>query len=256
MLLPRIGRQYSQSNVYHIIIRGNDKQDIFYDDQDRLLFKERVKESKEKFKYQIYSYCLMNNHVHLLIRVNKGFLSKVMQSLVMRYSIYYNKKYNRIGHVFQDRFLSKKVEKLDYLLTVCKYIHRNPEKAGIEKTEDYYWSSYNEYVNKERVIDKKIIMHYFNNNIKLFEKYMLNNDDMEQIINLSEFELKTKLTDEDINEIICKKYNLRNSSDISLLKDIEKQRIFKELSQIKGTSISQIARVSKSTAYQIKKFLM
>ena len=253
--MPRIVRQYSKTDVYHIIIRGNDKQDLFYDDDDRYLFKDRMKESKEKFKYQIYSYCLMSNHVHLLIRVNKEFLSKVMQSLVMRYSIYFNKKYSRIGHVFQDRYYSKKVEEPNYFLTVCKYIHRNPEKAGIEKTEKYYWSSYKEYIYKEKIINKKIIMYYFNNDIKKFEKYMLNNDDIDQMCNLSEYELITKLSDQDINDIICKKFKLNNASDVSLLKDSEREKIFKEISQTQGTTISQIARVTKNTAYQIKKYL-
>ena len=253
--MPRIARQFSQSDVYHIIIRGNDKQDIFYDDDDRFLFKDRMKESKEKFKYQIYSYCLMSNHVHLLIRVNKEFLSKVMQSLVMRYSIYFNKKYNRVGHVFQDRYYSKKVEEPKYFLTVCKYIHRNPEKAGIEKTENYYWSSYKEYIFKEKIINKKVIMHYFNNNIKEFQKFMLDNDDIEQICNLSEYELITKLSDQDISEIIYKKYNLPNPSDIILLKSCEREKIIKELCQIQGTNINQIARVSRITAYQIKRWL-
>ena len=253
--MPRIARQFSQSDVYHIIIRGNDKQNIFYDDDDRFLFKDRLKESKEKFKYQIYSYCLMSNHVHLLIRVNKEFLSKVMQSLVMRYSIYFNKKYNRVGHVFQDRYFSKKVEEPNYFLTVCKYIHRNPEKAGIEKTENYYWSSYREYMHKEKIINKKIIMYYFNNDLREFEKYMLNNDDIEQMCNLSEYELITKLSDQDINEIIYKKYKLFNPSDILLLKSCEREKIIKELCQIKGTNISQIARVSRITSYQIKKWI-
>ena len=253
--MPRIARQYSQSDVYHIIIRGNDKQDMFYDDDDRYLFKDRMKESKEKFKYQIYSYCLMSNHVHLLIRVNKEFLSKVMQSLVMRYSIYFNKKYSRVGHVFQDRYFSKKVEELKYFLNVCKYIHRNPEKAGIEKTENYYWSSYKEYIYKEKIINKKIIMYYFNNDIKKFEEYMLNNDDIDQLCNLSEYELITKLRDQDINEIIYKKYRLSNPSDIILLKNSEREKIIKELCQIKGTNINQIARISRITSYQIKKLL-
>lgn len=253
--MPRIARQFSKSDVYHIIIRGNDKQDIFYDDDDRFLFKDRLKESKEKFKYQIYSYCLMSNHVHLLIRVKKEILSKVMHSLVLRYSIYFNKKYNRVGHVFQDRYVSKKVEEPKYFLTVCKYIHRNPEKAGIEKTENYYWSSYKEYVFKEKIINKKIIMYYFNNNIKEFQKFMLDNDDIDQICNLSEFELKAKLSDEDISDIICKKYKLNNASDVSLLRGSKIEKIYKEISKIHGTSIRQIARVTKITEYKIIKYL-
>ena len=79
----------------------------------------------------------MSNHVHFVIRVSDDFLSKVMHSLEIRYSGYFNKKMNRTGHLFEDRYFSKKVENEEYFKTLCKYVHRNPEKAGIEKTENY-----------------------------------------------------------------------------------------------------------------------
>lgn len=84
---------------------------------------------------------------------------------------------------------------------------------------------------------------------------MLDNDDIDQICNLSEFELKTKLSDEDISDIICKKYKLNNASDVSLLRDSKREKIYKEISQIHGTSIRQIARVTKTTEYKIIKYL-
>ena len=96
-------------------------------------------------------------------------------------------------------------------------------------------------------------MYYFKNDLEQFKRYMLNNDDNEQIYNYSEFELITKLTDEEINEIICKKYNLGNADDINILSNNKKEKIIKELSQIKGTSINQIARVTKNTFFYIKK---
>ena len=167
--------------MYHIILRGNDKIDIFYDNQDRKMFFKVMKITKEKFKYNIYSYCLMNNHIHMVIKIKDEFLSKALQSLEIRYSAYFNKKTNRTGHLFQNRFFSKKIEDLNYFLTVCKYIHRNPEKANIEKTQDYQWSSFNEYIGKEKYIDKNILMYYFDNTIENFKKYTLQNDDKEQL---------------------------------------------------------------------------
>ena len=117
-----------------------------------------------------------------------------MQSLEVRYSSYFNKKFNRTGHLFQNRFFSKKVENLNYFLTVCKYIHRNPEKANMEKTENYKWSSYQEYVGKEKIIDKSVLLYYFGDNMEEFEKFTLINDDKEQIYYYSDFELITKLS--------------------------------------------------------------
>ena len=112
MYLPRKPREHSVTNLYHIIIRGIDRNDIFYDNQDRYVFLNILKETKERFKFEIYSYCLMNNHIHIVFRIKDEFLSKSMQSLEIRYSAYFNKKINRNGHLFQNRFLSKKIENL------------------------------------------------------------------------------------------------------------------------------------------------
>lgn len=109
--MPRVRRKYSNiTNIYHIILRGNDKQDIFYDEQDKYVFLKYLKENKEKYNFDIYAYCLMDNHIHMVLQdINKN-LSQIMKSLATRYAIYFNKKYDRIGHLFQDRYLSKTVE--------------------------------------------------------------------------------------------------------------------------------------------------
>ena len=132
--MPRLPREYSYSKVYHIIIKGIDDGDIFYDNEDKQVFKEKMKLTKDKFKYKIYAYCLMNNHVHLVIDVANDVLSKAMQGLSVRYVHYFNRKYNRKGPLIQERFKSKKVEDQRYFLEVCRYVHRNPEKAKIAKT--------------------------------------------------------------------------------------------------------------------------
>ena len=127
-------REFSNSNVYHIIIKGNNDSVIFYDDMDRNVFLDRIKLTKDEFKYKVYAYCLMSNHVHLVIEVPNEHLSKAIQSLTIRYVNYFNKKYDRKGPFVQNRFKSKNIENQRYFLEVCRYVHRNPEKAGIEKT--------------------------------------------------------------------------------------------------------------------------
>ena len=252
-LLARMLREFSETDIYHLILRGNDRSDIFYEDQDRYVFLDKLEETKEKFKFQIYTYCLMNNHIHLNIKVEDEFLSKSMQSLELRYLSYFKKKYNRSGHLFEGRFFSKKIENLDYFLTVTKYIHRNPEKAGMEKTENYKWSSFQEYIGKEKYINKKVLMHYFNNNIEEFKKYTLKNDDKAHIYDYAELELIKKLSDEEVADIIKGKFNLKNARDVSLLPKEEIDIILRSIKNIKGTSIAQISRITKILPYYIRK---
>lgn len=251
--MPRKRREFSLTGVYHVIFRGNGKSDIFYDDEDRFVFLDRVKDTMKKYNYEIYSYCLMSNHVHLVIRVKDEILSKSIQNLEVRYSVYFNKKYNRSGHLFQSRFFSQKVENLNYFLTLCKYVHRNPEKAGIEDTGKYRWSSFKEYLNKETIINKKILLHYYNDDIDELKNHTLTNNDLEDIYNYSEYELISKLSDGELSEIISKKFELKNASDISELSKDSRDKIIKDLKEIKGTGITQISRVTRISSYYIKK---
>ena len=144
--MPRKSRKKGPLNYYHIIIRGNNKQDIFFDEMDRKKFIEELEKTKEKYNYCLYAYVLMPNHVHLCIKDNKSAISKIMHSLLVRYVEYFNKKYERIGYLFQDRFKSVPIENYEYLKYVIRYIHLNPEKAGIIEHRQYRWSSYSEYL--------------------------------------------------------------------------------------------------------------
>jgi REP element-mobilizing transposase RayT len=168
---------------------GIDNQDIFYDDQDRRVFLKHLSITKKDYDYKIYSYCLMDNHVHMVIRIEKEFLSKAMQSLMVRYVHYFNTKYQRVGALVQNRFKSKNIENEKYFLEVCRYVHRNPENAGIAKTEEYEWSSYKEYIGKNKIVDKETLLHYFNNDINQFLEFTLKNNNYEYIKELAEYEL-------------------------------------------------------------------
>jgi len=109
-------------------------------------FLEVLKECKTLSGYKIYGYCFIGNHIHLILKIEKEDLGKIFKRIGARYVYYYNWKYKRSGHLFQGRFKSEPIDDDSYLLTVLRYIHNNPVKAGLSKSaEKYRWSSYNEY---------------------------------------------------------------------------------------------------------------
>ncbi|MGI6405692.1 MAG: REP-associated tyrosine transposase [Syntrophaceticus sp.] len=149
--MPRTARIKSETGVYHAMVRGINRQDIFQDSEDRKMFLEKLSTVKERSKCSIYAYCLMSNHVHLLIAENDETISQIMRRLGSAYVYWYNKKYGRVGHLFQDRFHSEPINVEAYLLTALRYIHQNPVKAGIAHgCESYPWSSYHDYINPGR----------------------------------------------------------------------------------------------------------
>jgi putative transposase len=128
--------------VYHITSRGNQKRRIFADDPDRQRFLRILARVVERNRWICYAYCLMRNHFHLLLQTPLANISRGMQCLNSFYTAAYNRRHNRVGHLLQGRFKGILVEKENYWLTLCRYIVRNPVRAGLcEKPEDYAWSS-------------------------------------------------------------------------------------------------------------------
>lgn len=253
--MPRTSRNFSNSKVYHIILKGIDGQTIFYDDQDRKFFLKQISITKKEFNYIIYAYCLMVNHVHLVIKSEDAFLASLMKSLQVRYVSYFNKKYKRTGPLMQNRFKSKNVENIEYFLEVCRYVHRNLENAGIMYTQDYQWSSYKEYIGKEKIIDKCVLLHYFNNDIEELKKYTLKNEDIDGIGTLVEYEMVDKLVDDQLIHYIMNKFKIENIQDIpSFFKNKkELEKVLKEISNIEGVNITQVARITRLGRRTIEK---
>jgi len=143
--MPRIARQVSASGIYHVVQRGNDKQVIFDDDDDRRRYLGLLKETTDKFAVRLIAWCLMDNHVHLLVDDSHDSLSDAIHRLATRYAMAFNGRWGRTGHVFQGRFGSQAVEDEGYLLEAFRYIHNNPALAGMAPANTYPWSSYGEY---------------------------------------------------------------------------------------------------------------
>ena len=159
---PRI--EY-EGAFYHVIVRGNQKQKVFKDRLDFLKYLEFLTGYKERHHYNLYSYVLMSNHVHLLIETREIPLSKVMQGINQSYTMYFNRRYKTAGHLFQGRYKAILCDRDAYLLTLIKYIHLNPIRARIVKEiGDYQWSSHHNYVKQKKesnIVDNDRVLRMF-----------------------------------------------------------------------------------------------
>ncbi len=153
-----------QGAFYHIIVRGNQQQAIFYDDQDRLEYLKRIKRYKKEHGFLIYAYTLMTNHIHLLIETSKSPISKIMQVINLTYTQYFNRKYMKVGHLFQGRYKSFLCDRDEYLLGLVRYIHLNPVRARVVTgPHEYGWSSHIDYLaeDKKSFVEKNKVLRLF-----------------------------------------------------------------------------------------------
>ncbi|MGH9421649.1 MAG: transposase [Thermoanaerobaculia bacterium] len=133
--------------VYHAISRGIERRSIFSDDVDRERYLGILERAVARFRFQLYAYCLMDNHVHLAIEVGKVPLSRIMRSVNTSYAGYFNVRHRRSGYLFQSRYKAFLVDGEEYLLSLIRYIHENPVRAGIVAGAlDYTWSSHRSYL--------------------------------------------------------------------------------------------------------------
>lgn len=153
--MARKPRELSASGVYHVMWRGIDRQQIFLDDADSIKFLALCAAVLNEW-FQILAFCLMGNHLHLLIKTKKDTpeaMEIAMKKLGIRYAQYFNRRYLRVGPAFQGRYKSVPVQTRNYFLRVMRYIHQNPVKAGLcESPEEYPWSSYIDYFGQRDVV--------------------------------------------------------------------------------------------------------
>ncbi len=249
--MPRYHRQQSPSKIYHVMLRGNEGKNIFVDDEDKARFLDTLKRMKEKDNYYLYSYCLMDNHVHLLIAEGEDSLSRSMKRIGVSYAYYFNRKNGRIGHLFQDRFKSEVIDEDAYLLSAARYIHNNPVKAGMVKNPgDYKWSSYNIYISDyvdDGLIEKERLLAMYSSNkpnaVQQFINFTTEHND-DQFIEYKQNNKKV-LGHLEIKEIICE--IVKSPDGIEFLRNCkEKQQRRRMLSEIKertGAPVRELSRI-------------
>ena len=243
--MPRVSRNRSKRGIYNIVMRGINRQSIFEDEEDCIKFVQTMQKYKEVCGYKLYAFCLMGNHLHLLLMEGKEPLEQAMRRICGSYVYWYNHKYGRVGYLFQDRYKSEPIEDDGYFLTVLRYIYQNPLKAGlVTSIEKYIWSNYYEYLEKTTTSDINFVLDMFNTNrekaVKSFIEYTSKPNEA-TCLDMSE---KRRITDEEARIIIRKLCKVNNATDMQNLDICERNKYIKDLKEVYNLSIRQIERVT------------
>lgn len=139
--MPRGARLLLENACYHVITRGNEQKTVFIDNRDFAAYRKILSRYKERYRSMLYGWCLMGNHVHMVVESQN--LIKFMHGISLSYAKYFRYKYGGVGHLWQDRYKSHVIQKDGYLINCLSYIEYNPVRANIVlRPEDYLWSSY------------------------------------------------------------------------------------------------------------------
>ena len=249
MKVPRAAREISHNKTYHIMLRGINQQQIFEDEEDYLKFIEIIKSYQAICEYKVFAYCLMGNHIHLLMEFGKEPIGQVFKRIGSKYVYWYNIKYQRKGHLFQDRFKSEPVDDDAYFFAVIRYIHQNPVKAGLcKKVTDYKFSSFNEYLDESNFIDKEYVFSMLKK--EAFVEY--NNQPSDVMCLDVEDKIVKRVTDEDARKIIKKYSKCENIAEFQALPIVKRDKYLKTFKE-KGVSIRQISRLTGVSYYVVQK---
>ena len=239
--MPRTAREKSKTGIYHIMMRGIDKRHIFLQNQDYQQFFLQLQRAKAKSGAQVLAYCLMKNHVHLLLKEGSEEIGNTIRRINVGYALYHNFNHERVGHLFQNRFKSEPVNDERYLYTVFRYIHQNPLKAElVANIEDYPWSSYKEYLwKKPKYIDADPLLNplweRFSNEseYRLFHQESVDEQCMDYMEN-------GRITDKELEMYF--EDNMQNK-DLSTLSKKERNDIIKRMRDETGASIRQMEKI-------------
>jgi putative transposase len=250
--MPRTPRKKSRSDIYHIMLRGINHQNIFEHEGDYEKFIDILDTYRIKVGYEVYAYCLMGNHAHLLVREGNEDLSNTMKRIGTSYVHWYNWQYNRKGHLFQDRYKSEAVEDDRYFLTVLRYIHQNPVKGKLADSIDLYdWSSYREYTTEARIINTDYAFSMFHQNrskaLESFKRFNMGAND-DKCLDITE--KRKTLSDKELRQLMLEKYNIELAS-LQNEHPATQTEILKYLKKIDGTSLRQLSRLTGLTLNKI-----
>ncbi len=236
--MPRMPRKHSAFGYMHVICRGIGKQVLFEEEMDYKYFLKLLKRFSLECNVTLIAYCLMENHVHLLINDFCGHnMAPFMQKIGITYSGYYNRKYERTGHLFQDRYLSEAVENEQYLLTVFRYILNNPQKAGICPASSYRWSSYRQFHKSNSLVDTSLLYELLGSE-KAYHAF-INTENTDSCMEYEKFRRDDEWAKAKIHQCLGKKSG-------TFLQSLSKKERDKYILMLKkeGISVRQIERLT------------
>ena len=202
--MARQARQTSDTGYFHVIVRGIGKQILFEEYSDNKYYLRLLERYSAETNVTVCAYCLMENHVHLLVHDRCDELPLFMKKLGVSYSAYFNKKFERSGHLFQDRYRSEAVNDDSYLLSVFRYILKNPQAAGICPFDQYPWSSFKLYGSRSSFVDTELLCGMLGS-FEHYVEYLSEESDDECMEYYS-----AKLTDERAKQIIREKLGVES----------------------------------------------
>jgi len=226
------------SKYLHVIVRGVGRQIIFEDDMDYNYYLKLLVKKKDDMKITILAYCLMNNHVHLLIDDPECNVSVFMKKTGISYAYYFNKKYDRVGHLFQDRFGSENILDEAALLAVYRYILKNPEKSGIAMADKYRWNSYKELFDHKGITNPDILRELIGDREKFLE---LMSEDGEEYIDVDKRKHDDSWALEVIKETLSR-YGIAVRELQGMNKHVRNEYLI--MLKSKGISVRQISRIT------------
>lgn len=251
--MARHARIQSGTGIYHIMLRGVNHQDIFMYDDDRIKFVQILAQQlspKDDLglplpaRCTIYAYCLMPNHVHLLMRESSEAIGETMKRIAQTYAHYFNWKYQRIGHLFQERFRSEPVNDMAYFITLLRYIHQNPVAGGLTKTvEDYPWSSWHEYLSKPSVCQPICNTSQIQKRISLEDLIELVNDPLQKASEILDIDTICNRTDDEVRAFFLESFPQYNVTDYVCLERRQQNMIILEAMEY-GAGLRQIVRIT------------
>ena len=214
-------------------------------EKDYEKLKEIIKRAKEEMCFEIYAYCFMTNHVHLLVREAEDKIAPAIHRIATTYAHYYNNKYVRFGHLFQDRFRSEPVNDQGYFFTLLRYIHQNPMAAGLSKgIGDYDWSSWKEYENHKIGEQDICTIKHVIARMPFDELRELVSAPLPKTMQILDFDDgKVNLTDVEVKAFLINTFGLKQPTDLQLYSRERRNDILRETKQY-GASIRQLARLT------------
>jgi len=269
--MSRKPRIHYEGALYHVIVRGNNRAYIFKSGENKEEYKKIVSKYKKRYRFKLYAYCIMDNHVHMLIEVGDVPLSKIMQGIQQVFTQRYNRKNRSTGHVFEQRYKSYLCDRDAYLLSLIRYIHQNPVRSKLTDGINYQWNSHKEYMRNPELADVDFPLTLFsgkkNKAIKRYLSFVgeLESKDI-QSMNIEEetteiakdIEIEHKIAKEELIRIIeevtkIKKDEITGNSKSKRISDIRKLYIknLKKYTDVPNKEIADLLEIGSSTVTNV-----